>query len=376
MDCILKQNKRGKVGNASPLKKYFCDKCRQRIICPKGVSFQGDQFIRNRYCKNCYDSKKNSFPISSTEEDWINKLIEWNEDEPFRTETISCIPYEVIFPYLMSSFRKSTDNCVRSQYCPQGDKNYLVYLSRCIRVSKEWQDYFNDPRFWKPVFIVIAVNNFYERKKSLLMAEKKKPLQSSKWTYHEIESNRCKMVIINETKDIPFDIFWITRNEKSVGVKDVCHYKKMIKGSEKYYCMTTYPNARWMCIPTKDWLKKNKYSTLGFTWTIDVFNLTTFKENDGTESLSYVVNIREPNFSKMLPIKDTKKDLMDYRKKIIQLVYNEKDIEYEWGREKSKRMRHIKTLSEIRKEVRNIRNEISISEKKSKDQLYILNMFD
>ena len=89
MDCILNQNKRGKVGKASPFKKYFCDKCRQRIMYRKDASFQGDQFIMNRYCKNCHDSKQNSFPISSTEEDWINKMNEWIEDEPSKTETIS-----------------------------------------------------------------------------------------------------------------------------------------------------------------------------------------------------------------------------------------------------------------------------------------------
>ena len=78
----------------------------------------------------------------------------------------------------------------------------------------------------------------------------------------------------------------------------------------------------------------------------------------------------------MNPIKDTTREIKDYRRKIIQIAFDQKEIEYNWGCNREERRYKIKDLQEVRKKARKIRKEIYISEQKSKDQLYILNMFD
>ena len=60
----------------------------------------------------------------------------------------------------------------------------------------------------------------------------------------------------------------------------------------------------------------------------------------------------------------------------LRTIFDEKKIEYNWGCNREERRYKIKDLQEVRKKARSIRKEIYISEQKSKDQLYILNMFD
>ena len=199
-----------------------------------------------------------------------------------------------------------------------------------------------------------------------------KKIRSSDWTNEDIQSNRCRMIVINETEDIPFDIFWICNSETRSG----SYYKHTLRGKKMYHCAITYPNARWMCIPTKEWLRENPYSTIGFTWTIDVFDLQTYTSKDGEEFLAYIVHIDKLDLSKMNPIKDTTREIKDYRRKIIQIVFDEKKILYNWECNRESRRNNIKVLQEVRKKARSIRKEIYVSEQKSKDQLYILNMFD
>ena len=339
-----------------------CRNCKRDHLCKQFPK----KYDLTHICDHCYCSKDNSRPISCSKKDWFHKLNDWSPP----TETFTNIPIDIIFSYILKYFQEKYKGKHASF-----EKDYLVYLSRCVQVSKDWYDYFNNPMFWKPAFVSFAVNKFYEKKKILLMNNNTKKIKSSDWTNKDIQSNRCPMVVINETEDIPFDIFWISKSQTK-SVKGQCHYKHTLRGKKMYHCATTYPNARWMCIPTKEWLRENPYSTIGFTWTIDVFDLQTYKQKDGEEFLAYVVHIDKLDLSKMNPIKDTTREIKDYRRKIIQIAFDQKEIEYNWGCNREERRYKIKDLQEVRKKARKIRKEIYISEQKSKDQLYILNMFD
>ena len=332
-----------------------CRNCKRDYLCKQFPK----KYDPTHICDHCYCSKDNSRPISCSKRDWFHKL---NDCSP-PTETFENIPIEIISSYILKYFQEKYKGKHASF-----EKDYLVYLSRCVQVSKDWNDYFNDPVFWKPAFVSFAVNKFYEKKKFLLMNNNTKKIKSSDWSNAEINRNRCPMVVINETEDIPFDIFWISKSGSN--------YKHTLRGKGIYHCATTYPNARWMCIPTKEWLRENPYSTIGFTWMIDVFDLQTYKPKDGKEFLAYVVHIDKQDLSKMNPIKDTTREIKDYRRKIIQIAFDQKEIEYNWECNRAERRYKIKDLQEIRKEARRIRKEIYVSEQKSEDQLYILNMFD
>ncbi len=370
------EQKQYHITNQSKMKMYLCDKCKG-ITERKNIIFVKQQQQSKCYCRNCYVSEKYNTPISCSHEDWINIKRKYMNSYSSQDKTISCIPIDILSTYLVDYFfeaSKEKNISTHSPYC-SFEKKYLVYISRCVRVSKEWAEYFNNAIFWKPAFMSVAVNKFYERKKSILMQEKKKSIQSSNWTNEEIKRNKCHMIVVNKTKNIPFDIFWISKNETKTS-KGECHFKHTVQGRRKYWCDITYPNAKWMCLPNKDWLQKNPYSTLGFTWTIDVFNLKTFDAEDGSRPLAYIVDIREPDLKKMLPIKDTTKTVANYKKKIIQIVYDKKEVEISWTKNRDARKDDIDYLKKLRKTVKKIRKDISISEKKSEDQLYILNMFD
>ena len=297
------------------------------------------------------------------------------EREEFGEAFIYDIPLEILLPYLLVAFASEEYNSngsiksAKTHLCTNSHKNYLVSLSRCIQVSKDWRNYFKEPIFWRPVYTWITVSTFYEKKKKLLMSEKHKALKSKDWTKEEVRQNKCKMVILNETKDIPFDIFWIVE-----GKKPSCVIMGTVK--KQYHCGTTYPNARWMCIPTKEWLNENKYSTVGFSWAIDIFNLKSFTKENGETVLAYVVTIREPDLLKMHPIKNINKRIENYQKKIIQMVYNPDALQSSWEEERKKRKQDRIILEETRKKAKKIRNGIQQSEKKSSEIMYILNMFD
>ena len=326
---------------------------------------------RENLCENCYNSKKNSPPISLSEEEWSNKLKEWSP-----TNTISDIPTDVLLSYLIESSQFYSSG---TKIPPIGQwnisKTYLVYISRCVRVSKEWQDYFNDSIFWKHAFVNFQVDFFYERKLNLLMSEKYKKIKTSKWSNEDIRVNKCRMIVINETKNIPYDIYWISKNgtKTEQGSKKKMH---TVDVSSQYYCGITYTNSRWMCIPTKEWLRENPYSTIGFSWTVNVLELKAYIMPNGKEALAFVVRIRDSDFNKMNPIKDINKNFKDYRKKIIPIVFDEKDYENKWTSEKENRKADIMVFNEARKKAMKFRKYINESEKRSKDQMYILNMFN
>ena len=341
---------------------WWCSICKKiRYLRPHG---------RQDLCENCAVSKESSRPISCSVEEWSKKLDDWSSGE-----TISLVPVEALAPYLEEWFSLESlriRGCLKTINCSRGQKTYLMYLSSCVQVCREWRDYFNDPIFWKAAYTRIAVNAFYEKKKDLLLAEKKKMPRSKDWSKEDIDANRCKMVIVNETENIPFDIYWITNTKCPSGVQMGTVQDK----NHLYYCGKTYPNARWMCVPTREWLIENKYSTVGFSWVVDVFDLQEFTKEDGTVILAYVVTIRQPDLKKMHPIKDINKDFENYRKKIIPLVFNEKDVQSEWNKAKNTRKLDRAAMEELRKRVKEIRKGIELSEKKSDEKMYILNMFE
>ena len=285
--------------------------------------------------------------------------------------TIQDIPTEALFPYLLRCFSTTIKwyrtGPTKSPYCSEKYKNYLVLLSMCRRVCKEWREYFSDLEFWKPVFRYVKINHFYDKKLNLLITEKKKKLKSSDWCQKEINDNQCIMIVKNKTK-IPFDIY--------CGYRGGTMMKKLMGLENMSY--ETYPNERWVCLPTKEWLQENPYSTIGFSWIIDVFKLEECQYRDSIVStkLAYVVRIKEPDYSKMLPIKDLNKEFSNYPKKIISLLFNKKEVEDKWTRERDKRKLQNEQKQDLVRQIRKLKKEISESQEKSNNYLFLMNQMD
>ena len=293
--------------------------------------------------------------------------------------TIQDIPTEALFPYLLKCFSTTIKwyrtGPTKSPYCSEKYKNYLVLLSRCRRVCKEWNDYFSDPAFWKPVFRCVTINHFYDKKLNLLYREKKKKLKSSDWSYKEKNDNRCLMIVENNTK-IPFDIYYCRTPSHPRPLQPDgalwCSHKGLLGNMS----LRTCPNERFACIPTKEWLQGNPYSTLGFSWIIDVFNLEEYRREDGTTDLAYVVRIKEPDYSKMHQIKDLNKEFLNYPKKLLPLLFDKQKIENDWEQEKATRKKAIKEKQELEDKLREIKKEISESQERSNNYLFLMNQMD
>ena len=294
--------------------------------------------------------------------------------------TIQDIPTEALFPYFKKCCLSEKKIAIKSVCKKTGHigymnvwyKNYLVLISMCRRVCKEWNDYFSDPTFWKPVFRYVKINHFYDKKLNLLYREKKKKLKSSDWSYKEKNDNRCLMVVENNTK-IPFDIYNGPDHPQYLHINESRSCRKGLLGNMS---LRTCPNERFTCIPTKEWLQENPYSTIGFSWIIDVFNLEEYPCKDGTTELAYVVRIKEPDYSKMHQIKDLNKEYPNYSKKLLPLLFNKQKIENDWEQEKIKRKKAIKEKQELEDKLKKIKKEISDSQEKSNNYLFLMNQMD
>ena len=250
--------------------------------CNRCLVYRDYETISENLCEICRDSRKETIPYGySNSEDWSKKM---KKCEP---ATIQDIPMDVfienILPLLLRLHpnlrgRPAQVGCADTGW---GDvipvSYYLKAVYRCIRVSKEWRDYFNCSQLWKHMFLNTKVHCFYEKRMNQLTTIKNKNIMSTGWSKTEINQNKCKMIILNETRGIPYDIYWLQKKEstREPGTYKFMHTMK--PNDDIYICNRTYPNAIWMCIPTEQWLNENPYSTVGFTFVIDLCKLEDYE---------------------------------------------------------------------------------------------------
>ena len=65
-------------------------------------------------------------------------------------------------------------------------KNYLVYLSRCASVSKEFKDYFNDNKLTNALNIPV-VDSSVIKKIGKISIKKERWYFIKKWVYHHFQ---------------------------------------------------------------------------------------------------------------------------------------------------------------------------------------------
>ena len=158
----------------------------------------------------------------------------------------------------------------------------------------------------------------YEKKLTQLFISNNKwnPSMYWQWTKELKELNKCNLIIKNNTKDIPFDIWWRVNR---------FNYKKITKKPllpRRLFVHPSYPNNKWMCIPTKEWFALHPYENVGFSFIVNILQLMT---DPITKKTGFIREIREPN--DFIPIKGTRKQYENYKKQFIRVKSKKIDLQ-------------------------------------------------
>ena len=341
-----------------------CCTCKQflKIVC-------------NDECSHCHQAKTVGIPHGYSSEEWVTQIRKKQEQAIWDGETpptITDIPSYIICLCLM----------VDGGYCRevgmfQRSVNLAKRITSCVQVSRDWRDYFNQDVFWKHIYQCVRVDKFYENRLYKMLDAKDKKLRSTGWSNVDIRSNQCKMVVVNQSKDVPFDIYWVYK-KKTKTDSGLMKYMGSVQPRKMYKCGITFPNAKWMCIPTKEWLYENPYSNVGFSWVIDVFQLKEYEDktvSPPNNYLTYLIDIRELDFTKIHRIKGIDNDYENYQDQIIPILVSETEYNERKKTSEKKKKKILQVYQKKMQEVKDCEKEISEIDEEVRRINYVLDMF-
>ena len=244
--------------------------------------------------------------------------------------------------------------------------NNIVMFSS---LSRKMHAYFNQDNIWRDIFIRSKIKTYYDKRLIILSQSPDKKNSTHSWSEKDIEANKCRLVIRNLTKDIPFAIYWVHRNGLSVSAS---LQGEVLPG--KCFIAHTLPNHKWVCIPHPDWVACGKnYSNLGFSFIINVLQLKNFqfvdKDNNKKEMVSFVKDIFLPKYFK--PIKGTMKVRKCFKYSFIGLRHNITTINREINNINNDTLYTEEEIRELKRKTRYLENSIHRNERRLEDLKYM-----
>ena len=234
-----------------------CNNCKKRP----------GEYANNRWCKKCSKSHK--------------------------AELITMIPIEVFVFYVLPFL------------------SYMDILNLSV-VSKDMNKYFNENEMWKKFHMGVKSIRELPRRMKQLTWSKVPRNDTMDWTSEDLNFNRCSLAIKNNS-NIPHDIYFVRDKHRG-------RHPATIKGKNllpgKVFHSFTYPNHRWICVPTNDWLMKNPISNVGFVFVVNILQNVILQTSEG-EKPCFVRNIEQPKV--MNPIKGYYKKYANHKKEFIRL---------------------------------------------------------
>ena len=152
---------------------------------------------------------------------------------------------------------------------PRLELQDIINLSE---VSKEHAIYFNDNDIWRQFHLKKRIEMFIPRQLKEMCVKQLKNNPTHSWSSSEIRTNPVSMLIINQTKNISFDIYFNYGYDKPDGGMTKLH-KTGLKPGEEWFCQTTYTTHKWVVVASEEWLLKNKVSNVGFAFHVNVLDL-------------------------------------------------------------------------------------------------------
>lgn len=251
------------------------------------------------------------------------------------------IPLDVFLPLILK-FLNVNDICSISQ------------------IDKRNNNYFNSNEIWRSFYISEKVKKFYPEKLISLSNQKVRQNSTRTWDQAEIKAAKCTIVIHN-VSSVPMDIYWVAN--------DITMPKLMTKGKKSFigkgekFITSTYPNHRWFCVPTKEWMLENPCSNVGFAFVVNVLELTEYKFNK-TSKLAFVRKIHEPRDLK--PIKGANKDYASVKKEFMKLVLNLNTLNSAFKKNSANKERYHKDIQRLTKTLKTYQREFRVAQKKEK----------
>lgn len=248
---------------------------------------------------------------------------------------------------------------------------YFEYndIVRFSSLSRKMHTYFNQDSIWRDIFIRSKIKTYYDRRLIILSKSSDKKNDTDHWSEKDIKANKCRLVIRNQTENIPFAIYWVRKNGLSVSAS---LQGQVLPG--KCFIAHTLPNHKWVCIPHPDWVSCGKnYSNLGFSFIINVLQLKNFqfvdKNNNKKEIISFVKDILMPRYFK--PIKGTMKVRKCFKYSFIGLRHNIITINREINNINDDTLYSEEEIRGLKRRTRYLENSIDRNERRLGDLKYI-----
>ena len=234
-----------------------------------------------------------------------------------------------------------TNELIEEYILPHLHYHDVASLSMC---SEQFRDLFHYHPFWKQSFLREKGYQYYNKRLNKLCKSKIKwnPTINWLWTDELRRSNRCNLIIKNNTKGIPFDIYYMDWRKHLIKVTK----KPILPG--RLFVSPTYPNKKWMCIPTREWFAQNPYENVGFSFVINIIQLMI---DPVTKKTGFIREIREPK--DLIQIKGTKKQYKDYKKQFVRIKINKEEVEEKIKKNES-------DLEEYKKEITALQKKLNI----------------
>lgn len=254
------------------------------------------------------------------------------------------IPLEIFLPCILK-FLTVKDVCSLSQ------------------IDKENNIYFNLNEIWRNFYISEKVKKFYPEKLNSLANQKVRRNATMSWSRQEIDAGRCTLIIQN-VSSIPMNIYWVNHGN---GMHKLMSKGKgpIIKGDK--FVTSTYPNHKWFCAPTEEWMLKNPCSNVGFSFVVNVLELTDYKF-DKTSKPCFVRKIHEPRDLK--PIKGANKNYASVKKEYMKLVLNLEKLNKAFRKNSDRKEMYHKDIQRLTKTLKSYQREFKATQKREKALMY------
>ena len=253
------------------------------------------------------------------------------------------IPLEIFLPYILK-FLTVNDVCSLSQ------------------IDKENNIYFNLNEIWRSFYISEKVKKFYPDKLISLANQKVRRNTTMSWSTQEIQAGRCTLIIKN-VSSVPMNIYWVSNGKHKLMSKG----KGPISKGEKFVT-STYPNHKWFCAPTEEWMLKNPCSNVGFSFVVNVLELTDYKF-DKTSKPCFVRKIHEPR--ELKPIKGANKDYASVKKEYMKLVLNLEKLNLAFRKNSNRKEMYHKDIQRLTKTLKSYQREFKATQKREKALIHV-----
>ena len=237
----------------------------------------------------------------------------------------------------------------------------VVDICALSQVEKACKSFFGSNEIWRNFFVGEKVKLFYPTKLKALTNQKVRENATNSWTHDEIGQNRCSLIVKNLTKSIPMDVYWV-----SCGVAKKMNKKGAI-GPGVNFITATFPNHKWFCVPTEEWLKGNPCSNVGFSFIVNVLELTEHQFAK-TKKLAFVRKFHEPR--ELKSIKNADKDYASVKGEFMKLVLNHEKLATLFRENHAKKDRMNKEVQRLSKTLKSYQRQLLEMQKKEKGVMY------